>query len=383
MSDSSYEIILDECLDAVLAGERTISDCLAQYPEHAAELKPALQMGLLVARLKKPELDAGQVDALEMRLRGQMLAAQRPAQSRTWAAALGKLAAMVALALLLTLGAGGGVVAASANSLPGDPLYGVKRLWETIVLALAALFNSGDDVWLHLARTRLDEAEDLARRGLLNRDILFDVYDATEQAMNLADAQTAPEVAAFLNEAEARLRSLPTTAATEPVRADLLALVIPGPDGRLRVPALQESPETDSAPPTASPTHTPTFEPTDTPAPTITASPSPTATSTASPTSRVPATATRTRSPTVTPTPTITPSATPTATWTPLPLPFMPTQTGGTSSSSGGGSSSRPTSTPVPPTVDVTATIRYRDTQAAVYATQTAQAAIETEEPAP
>jgi hypothetical protein len=56
MNDDAFENILDECLDAVLSGKRTIADCMALYPDHADELKSALQIALLTTRLKKPEM---------------------------------------------------------------------------------------------------------------------------------------------------------------------------------------------------------------------------------------------------------------------------------------------------------------------------------------
>jgi hypothetical protein len=373
MNDDAFEIILDECLDAVLSGERTIADCLAQYPDYADELKSALQIALLATRLKKPEMDAGRIDALEMRLRERMPAPARrePVRVRVNFAPLTKIAAMIAIVFLCTLGVGGGAVAASANSLPGDPLYSVKRWWEAIILALSSLFDQTDDVWLHLAQVRLDEAEELAVRGILYREILVDVYDATTQAMTLTDTETAPRVVAFLTSAEPRLQNLPTTAATEPVRADLLMLVIMGADDGRFSPAL-------NIPPTASPTVSETFTPefTATLAPTDTPTQRPTITST--PTSRVPITATRTPSPTITSSPTITPSLTPTSTWTPLPLPVLPTSSGVRPTDE---DTVRPERTEVQPTGD--ATVRYRATEAAVFATQTAQAAAETEEAEP
>ncbi len=389
MNPADFDRILDECLDAVLAGERTIAECLTLYPDQANELKSALQIGLLAGRLKKPEMNTGAVDALEMRLRGQILTQKRPAARSRVVIPFSKLAAMVAIVFLLTVGAGGGAIAASASSLPGDPLYGLKRLWEAIILALSALFNNTDDIWLHLAQTRLNEAEDLAEHGLLYRDVLVDLYDSTQQAMTLADVQTAPLVVVFLYDAEQRLENLPTTAATEPVRADLLLLVMPGPDGRPRIPVLnRQNAETtpEVQPVTTTPTVTLTYTPTITSTATQTASSTPmnhpaaTNTPSSTPTSRVPATATRTPTFTPSPTPTITPSITPTATWTALPLPALPTRDPDQPDNDEDGEN-RPDPTTVPPTSE--ATVRFRETQAAVYATQTAQAAAETEEASP
>lgn len=391
---AEFEQILDVCLDAVLSGEATIAECLTLYPDFADQLRPALQVGLLAHHLKKPALAADRVDLLESHLRQQM---QPPARvRRVNFAPLGRLAAMLAIVLLVGLGISGGAVAASAHSLPGDPLYGLKRLWEAVVLALASLIDESDDVWLHLAQIRLDEAEDLAERGILYRDILVDLYDATSQSIRLADEETAPYVVVFLDDARTRLEHLPTTAATAPVHNDLLDLMTTGAQDRLPAPPSGISTSPDNGmdegapiqPVQATATLTPSHTSTALPTATHTASPTPTATRTATrqptrrPTSRVPATATHTPRATRTPspTPTATQVVSPTHTWTPLPLPFLPTS-GGVRPTVESSSVVRMTATPVPPTAD--ATIRYRDTQAAVYATQTAQAAQETEEPGP
>ena len=407
-----YDDILNACLDSVFSGQQTIDECLQAHPEHAHLLKPALQIALLTRQLQSSEMPANRVNALEMRLRGQMLAAHqtrpaavRPSPSRRSAfAPLSKLAAMIAIVFLFALGTGGGAVAASASSLPGDPLYGLKRLWESIILVLASLGDSVDDVWLHLAQTRLDEAEMLAERGTLNSGVFVDVYQATVQAITLADQQTTPLVVAFLSDAGKRLQDIPTTAATEPLRQDLLLLMIaqPGPTGQLSVPL-------SSSPPSLQPTMMVVQSPipSDTAGPTVTSTPilSPTITNTASPTatntkaatatpvgvfllgatftptSRVSATSTDTPPPTSTRTPTVTPSYTPTATWTPIPLPAV-TMTGSQVSRPPVGGSDHPP-TDDSGQVDPAATVRFRATQGAVYATQTKQAAMQTEEPVP
>lgn len=244
-----YDDILDICLDAVLAGEWTIVACLETYPEHAHLLRPALQTALLAYNLQTTEMPEDRVMALEMRLRGQMLADKqtqptvtdmrpRPVRPSPFAP-LAKLAAMIAIVFLFTLAAGSGAVAASATSLPGDSLYEFKRLWEGIVLSLSSLGDNSDDIWLHLAKTRLNEAEDLAeQRGILPSVVFVDLYETTTQAITLADDETTPLVVLFLGRAEVRLRKIPVTATTEPLQHDLLALMIQQVDagGRLSAP---------------------------------------------------------------------------------------------------------------------------------------------------
>ena len=41
-----FDNILDECLERVLIKGETVEQCLAQYPEHAAELEPLLRTAL-------------------------------------------------------------------------------------------------------------------------------------------------------------------------------------------------------------------------------------------------------------------------------------------------------------------------------------------------
>jgi hypothetical protein len=79
--------------------------------------------------------------------------------------------------------------------------------------------------------------------------------------------------------------------------------------------------------------------------------------------------------------PTLKPSVTPTFTWTPLPLPILPTAdtSGSQPTRAPGTSGNRPTA--VPPTAD--ATVRYRETQAVLIPTLTAQATMATEEVQP
>ncbi len=374
---ADFNRILDECLDALLSGQMGLEDCLARYPDETDALRPALQVALLTHHLKKPVMADDAVDALETRLRGEMLAKRR--QRPPFFAPYRKLAAMIALVVLLTMAASGGAVAASANSLPGDFLYPLKRLWEAIILALSSLNHAQDDVWLHLAETRLDEAESLAERGLLNETILIDLYHSTAEAIYLADEDTAPQVMQYLQEARQRLNQLSASGANETLRDDILLLVLPSASGTMQPPdsLMPPSQATPSVEPSATtrPSLTPTV--TFTPMPSLTPSPTASATPTrrpnVTPTSRVPATPTHTPTPaetaTDTPSTTPTPSRTPTSTWTPLPLPGERlTQQPDDLRSGGGTIRLTPTRSA---TVDQTATVRYRDTQRAVYATQT------------
>jgi uncharacterized membrane protein (DUF485 family) len=45
---------LDECLTLVEGGQATIAECLVRYPEHAADLRPLLEVALKVRRVPRP-----------------------------------------------------------------------------------------------------------------------------------------------------------------------------------------------------------------------------------------------------------------------------------------------------------------------------------------
>ena len=378
-STPEFDDILAECLDALLRGRQTIADCLERYPDQASDLKPALQIALLTSRLKSPELSGDRVDALEANLRSRMVARppRKMIQLPVIPVAISRVAAAVAIVLLLAFGSGAGLVTASASSLPGDPLYGIKRLWEAIVLVIMSLTDQLDDFSLHLAEVRLDEVKELDGDGRLNQSALVDLYSATAKAVSYAD--TAPEQTAviqYLDEAKNTLQTVHPSSEAMPVYQDMLTLMtlVRRPDGSLQAPS-SDTPPSLNAPvvtptntPTPTPTATVTLTPTLTATPTDSDTPSPTATDTSTATPRIPPTPTRTPSPSPTMTLTPTETPTPTASWTPLPIPTVPTvvfptrivpQPDGSERTPSG--SSEPQDTPP-----------VRQTQQSVYMTQTA-----------
>lgn len=354
--------ILDHYLDALQRGATVaacLADCRARHgAAAAAELRPALEAAALTARLRQPALPAASADALDLRLRGALVARRRsPALG-----GLGRLAATVALVVLALIGTGGGAVAAADSAVPGETLYPVKRLWEEIVLALSPLTGERDTIWLWIAQRRLAEAETLAARDQLTPAALASLLAAMEHAIALTAPQRQPELRAYLDDVRAALAPLPPPPGAESVYEQVLLSAGAPPAVPPPAPAVTHTP----APALSTPTATLTASPSLTAAPTLTLTP----------TSRVPATATRTPippSPTLTrvpPSPTPAPSATPTLTWTPLPLPASPVFVPPTAPPA---ASPPPTALPTS-TPELLATERWRETQAAVYLTQTAQA---------
>jgi hypothetical protein len=135
MRNDEHLDILIECLEALQAGT-TVEQLLARYPSEAAQLEPALQAAANLSALR----GIGPSPAVQSRARAAFLAkaaAMRPASPLTARAGwlLRPLVAFVTVVVLLAV-VGGGVLGTSASSLPGDPLYGLKRSVESLELSL-------------------------------------------------------------------------------------------------------------------------------------------------------------------------------------------------------------------------------------------------------
>lgn len=127
------EQVLNECVERLRQGE-TVEQCLASYPERAEELEPLLRT---VATLKevscvqpRPEFRAYAKARILGGLRDKATKRAHNKAAiwrRTWATAAASVVAVFAV--------GAGTVVASADSLPGHPLYSVKRTVERVQLA--------------------------------------------------------------------------------------------------------------------------------------------------------------------------------------------------------------------------------------------------------
>jgi len=96
----------------------------------------------------------------------------------------------VALSIVIALVlATSGTVAASAGSLPGEPLYAVKRLGEQIELNFAP---ADQQAMIHAAHaeTRLSEIEKLAAKGVVLPGLLIEMQAETQAAVS--GAKTLP-----------------------------------------------------------------------------------------------------------------------------------------------------------------------------------------------
>jgi hypothetical protein len=192
----SLEAALDEGLnriDARFAGEETEGDLdsfLAQHPDRADEVRPLLELAaeLIALREDVPPppggLKAGRQRLLQEAARLNIAESDRRVRRRVtvWGgvqALMRRSAIVVTLAsILLVVLLGRGTLAASANSLPGDALYPVKRMAEEFQLVFTVNPEAKAQLQQQLDERRREEARaivtthrvaDLSFRGTVER----------------------------------------------------------------------------------------------------------------------------------------------------------------------------------------------------------------------
>lgn len=156
MENPTLSNVFNECLDRLAAGE-TVEQCLRRYPAHAEALRPLLQTVRLV-QSSLPEGDEVRAARQRARARFETALAEKEARqsSVSWRAPRWlALAAMLAVVIA-------GVAFAASGSLPGDPLYGLKRGVEAIGLTLA---DDREAALERLRQTRQEETRLLLALG--------------------------------------------------------------------------------------------------------------------------------------------------------------------------------------------------------------------------
>lgn len=171
--------ILNDCIDRLAAGQ-SVQDCLAAYPEYAADLHPMLEAGLLTRRVNYAP---SEVSKAHERVRLRVLQAAATKQ-KIRVLPLRGLATMAASLLVILFAAYALVGFSAESSLPGEPLYTVKRFNETIRLRL-----SGNSPILEqqFAQRRIDEIHQLLDGGQ-SADVTF---KGTIEALNTTTWQVA------------------------------------------------------------------------------------------------------------------------------------------------------------------------------------------------
>ena len=157
------EDILNNCLERMFKGE-SVEDCLKDYPERASELEPLLKTGAALTQKSFAIQPAPEFKArVRSQLQGLLYARQEkkrkkiPIWHRRWAVAM--------TTVLVIAFASVGVVAASTNALPDEPLYPVKLAMERVRLTLTFSDVDRGKLSIQFAERRVGEIAEMARQG--------------------------------------------------------------------------------------------------------------------------------------------------------------------------------------------------------------------------
>ena len=123
---NDLETILDTCLYQIEEGESSVEECLARYPEHAAQLQPLLKAATKLARAREVVPDP----SYKLRARSQLNAyMQQYPQRKRVSPVFWRFAITFVTVMMLFLASG---TAFAQQALPGDALYNWKLTSEHI-----------------------------------------------------------------------------------------------------------------------------------------------------------------------------------------------------------------------------------------------------------
>ena len=173
--EEEFDRILDTCLDMVLRDGETVELCLRRFPQHADELGSLLQLAAEARRVLEFTPSAVSKARARLLLRD---AIDRYEARRWWrrpGRSLGALsglfagsyrwAASATVAVLLVVMGGAGIVGASSNTVPGHPLYSVKRVVEQGRMLLTFDDNARARLYAERADKRFKELQEVAEGG--------------------------------------------------------------------------------------------------------------------------------------------------------------------------------------------------------------------------
>ncbi|MFQ5401784.1 MAG: DUF5667 domain-containing protein, partial [Anaerolineae bacterium] len=185
MINANFEAILDECLARLRRGD-TLENCLADFPQQAVQLRPYLTIAAHISQTPPPQPRETAVANGRARMFAAVDAqfSQSGKQPVSFAALLRyasrkwsdwtstkeidamKFVTRLAIAMVIVLFVGGAAaVTTSAQTLPGDTLYPVKRIVENVRLVFAGNESARQTLETELTQERLREIKALMANG--------------------------------------------------------------------------------------------------------------------------------------------------------------------------------------------------------------------------
>jgi hypothetical protein len=224
---SDFELILEECLDALESGTSNVDACLGRYPEHARRLRPIL----LTAERFESGLMPNPSPVVKVRVRSGLIRQMQahPRKRMGFNFTFMRLATGLALIVLALLAAG---TAYAQSALPGEPLHGWKLISEDLWRFLSP-DRVGTDIFI--AERRLDELLAVSDNPSL-RIVALDAYlEASARLRTEMDAENEARILPVLeSQAEKLINSdVPVSPAID---QDLPAPTLEVPAPTLEVP---------------------------------------------------------------------------------------------------------------------------------------------------
>ncbi|MFC1942881.1 DUF5667 domain-containing protein [Chloroflexota bacterium] len=224
--ENEFNNILDECLERVLFNGETVEQCLAAYSEYSAELEPLLQTALdtrdATAIKPRPEFRERAGNQFQAALREMELKKNRSFFNwqPKWATGV--------VAVIILLMVGSGTVVGADNSLPGESLYQVKLLTETVRLALTPSSLGKAELYVNLADMRVNEIIRLVDEGKADQleqtsDRLNGHLVAMTNLDILGGEGLAEKAATTFEAPQAAVREMPLAPAPAPAPAPKIA----------------------------------------------------------------------------------------------------------------------------------------------------------------
>ncbi len=151
---------LEDCLQTLQSGAG-LDSVLVRYPDLKDQLRPLLQAAQAAQVYDRTPIPQLTIRAGRTNLLAHVNEARSQRSSRKGFQPVVRFALVAALVLVFLVVGGGGLLTASARSLPDDPLYGLKRAAEVLQLDLTfdpAKKQALEDVYY---QRRIDETESL------------------------------------------------------------------------------------------------------------------------------------------------------------------------------------------------------------------------------
>jgi hypothetical protein len=225
-----FEYILDECIAQIRSGKADVASCLNKHPEHASQLRPLLEIAVLLYREPQPQPRPEAVSRGEQILLGRVLekrsgkasnkglASARLSRSGVvktafrgeWLPSMRLRWVGIAAGIMALILMGYGVVAASNYSLPGDFLYPLKMAREQVQLMLATSEEERGEFHIILAERRMQEMTELSRSGKVEQvtELMPIVRNHLEEVRHVfvtaGDPQASEELKTKLEESAGR-----------------------------------------------------------------------------------------------------------------------------------------------------------------------------------